>query len=78
VSYLASPECDITGEAFSVCAGRFSRVFVGVASGWYPEDLEAVTAESVANHIVEIRNLDEYYVPRFIFDEIINAIDRMP
>jgi NAD(P)-dependent dehydrogenase (short-subunit alcohol dehydrogenase family) len=78
VSYLVSPDCVITGEAFSVMAGRFARVFVGVSAGWYPPDLEAVTAETIAGHIGDIRARDEYSVPGNIFDEIIGAIDGIP
>src|SRR5262249_36954206 len=33
VVYLASPECDVTGRAFSVGAGHVAEVFVGLASG---------------------------------------------
>ena len=34
VTYLASRECELTHHAFSACAGRFARVFVGLAEGW--------------------------------------------
>jgi NAD(P)-dependent dehydrogenase (short-subunit alcohol dehydrogenase family) len=78
VSYLVSPDCAISGEAFSVMAGRFARVFVGVSAGWYPPDLDAVTAETVAEYIGDIRALGEYTVPGNIFDEIISAIDGIP
>jgi NAD(P)-dependent dehydrogenase (short-subunit alcohol dehydrogenase family) len=78
VSYLVAPACTITGEAYSVMAGRFARVFVGVTSGWYPDDLDAVTAESVAEHIDAIRARDEYSVPGSIFEEMIAAIDGIP
>jgi NAD(P)-dependent dehydrogenase (short-subunit alcohol dehydrogenase family) len=30
---LAARESDVTGEAFSICAGRYGRVFVGVTDG---------------------------------------------
>jgi NAD(P)-dependent dehydrogenase (short-subunit alcohol dehydrogenase family) len=51
---------------------------VGVSAGWYPPDLDAVTAETVAAHIGDIRALGEYSVPGNIFDEIISAIDGIP
>lgn len=78
VSYLVAPACTITGEAYSVMAGRFARVFVGVTSGWYPDDLDAVTAESVEECIDAIRARDHYSVPRSIFEEIVSAIDGIP
>jgi NAD(P)-dependent dehydrogenase (short-subunit alcohol dehydrogenase family) len=78
VSHLVSPDCAISGEAFSVMAGRIARVFIGVSAGWYPPDPDTVTAETIAEHIDAIRALDEYSVPGDIFDEIIGAIDGIP
>ncbi len=34
VTYLASEQCELTHEIFSVGGGRFARVFVGLAPGW--------------------------------------------
>jgi NAD(P)-dependent dehydrogenase (short-subunit alcohol dehydrogenase family) len=34
VVFLASRGCDLTHHAFSACAGRFARVFVGLGEGW--------------------------------------------
>jgi NAD(P)-dependent dehydrogenase (short-subunit alcohol dehydrogenase family) len=78
VTYLVSRECQISGQAFSVMAGRYARMFGGVSSGWYPTDLDATTAESVAEHIEQISALDSYTVPSSIFDEIAYAIDGVP
>ncbi len=35
VTFLASEACTFTHEAFSAAGGRYARVFVGLARGWY-------------------------------------------
>lgn len=70
VAYLVSPECSVTGEAFSAGWGWFGRVFVGVSEGWVAPDVDDVTAENVAAHLDEIRRLDAFEVPRHNYDEM--------
>jgi len=70
VAYLASPACAVNSEAFSAGFGRFARVFVGESRGWVAPDLESVTAETIAEHLDEIRDRDDYTVPSNIFDEV--------
>lgn len=68
VSYLCSPECDITGEAFSMAGGRCARVFVGITEGWTAPDPDSLTTENIADHLREIRDLTDYTVPWSVFD----------
>lgn len=69
VVYLASERCELTHEVFSVGAGRFARVFVGLAPGWAaPEPLP--TVEDVGAQIDQIRAEDGYIVPGSLHDEI--------
>jgi len=70
VAYLASPSCSVNSEAYSVGFGRFARVFVGETRGWVAPDLGSLSAEEVAEHLDQIRDLDEYTVPANIFDEV--------
>jgi NAD(P)-dependent dehydrogenase (short-subunit alcohol dehydrogenase family) len=70
VAYLASSACELTGEAFSAGFGRYARVFVGEAQGWVAPDVETVSADDVAAHIDQIRDLGDYFVPRHIYDEV--------
>jgi NAD(P)-dependent dehydrogenase (short-subunit alcohol dehydrogenase family) len=70
VAFLASGACELTGEAFSAGFGRYARVFVGEAQGWIAPDIETVSADDVAEHLDEIRDLDDYIVPRHIYDEV--------
>ncbi|GLW06255.1 3-oxoacyl-ACP reductase [Microtetraspora sp. NBRC 13810] len=39
VAFLAHEDCPVTGEVFSVGAGRVARVFVAEGPGWRDEDL---------------------------------------
>ncbi len=52
VVFLAGRECPVTGRVFSVGAGHFARVFVGLAPGWVAP--EGATPEAVAARLAEI------------------------
>jgi NAD(P)-dependent dehydrogenase (short-subunit alcohol dehydrogenase family) len=77
VTYLASPACNVTGEIYSGVAGRFARVFVGATRGWIAPDPDAATAEDVAAHIDEIRDLDGFIVPASMLDEYEDVYTRI-
>lgn len=70
VIYLASRDCTVTHHAFSALAGRFARVFSGLADGWSAETDDPTTAESFAEHLVQISATDPYIVPASLFEEI--------
>lgn len=61
--YLCSRECAVTHEIFSVGAGRYARAFVGVSDGWFSGKGTIPTAEEVAAHLDEVRDLGQYIVP---------------
>jgi len=67
LAYLASRECAVTAETWSVMAGRVARVFVGVTPGYFDSEL---TPESVAAHLEQIRTESGYAVPSSVLDEI--------
>jgi NAD(P)-dependent dehydrogenase (short-subunit alcohol dehydrogenase family) len=69
VVFLASRNCDVTHHAFSACAGRFSRVFVGQTRGWITKDDEP-SADDIAAHWGEVIEQDPYSIPQSIFDEV--------
>jgi NAD(P)-dependent dehydrogenase (short-subunit alcohol dehydrogenase family) len=77
VTYLCSTVCDYTGEAFSAVHGRYARVFVGVADGWIAPDQASITAENVAAHMGEIRDLSNHSVPMWLFEEMRDADERI-
>ncbi len=70
VTYLASRECDVSGEIYSSIAGRYARVAFTIANGWLARDTSAVNAEMIAEHLDEIRNLADGVVPTCITDEL--------
>jgi NAD(P)-dependent dehydrogenase (short-subunit alcohol dehydrogenase family) len=70
VSFLASEQCELTHEIFSVGGGRFARVFVGLAPGWYAGRGVQPSAEDVRDHMPEIRKLEGYRGPDALADEL--------
>jgi NAD(P)-dependent dehydrogenase (short-subunit alcohol dehydrogenase family) len=77
VTYLCSSECDYSGEVFSAVHGRYARVFVGVADGWLAPDQESISAENVAAHMGEIRDLSNHSVPMWLFEEMRDVAERV-
>jgi NAD(P)-dependent dehydrogenase (short-subunit alcohol dehydrogenase family) len=69
VVFLASQNCDVTHHAFSACAGRFSRVFVGQAHGWVSHN-SGPSADDIAAHWAEVTAREPYSIPQSIFDEV--------
>ena len=70
VTYLASTRCDFTHQIFSACAGRFARVFVGLAEGWWAGAGSRPTAEDIADRLADIAATEPYTIPTSIFDEV--------
>jgi hypothetical protein len=70
VVYLASRACAATHHNYSACAGRFARVFVGLAEGWPAPPVTVPTAEDIAAHWDAVSATDPYTVPTSIFDEV--------
>ncbi len=65
VVYFASDECQLTGEVWSVGSGTVARLFAARANGYFkhPDDEGDLTAEDVAAHLDEIRNLEGFVIP---------------
>ena len=70
VVYLCSEANEYTHEIFTAGGGRYGRVFIGTNTGWFSGAEKMATAEDVAEHIEEIRDLDDYIVPMSNNDEI--------
>jgi NAD(P)-dependent dehydrogenase (short-subunit alcohol dehydrogenase family) len=77
VVYLASRACAFTHHNYSACAGRFARVFVGLAEGWLAEPGTEPTADDLAAHLAEVAATEPFTVPTSIFDEIAVVCDRL-
>jgi NAD(P)-dependent dehydrogenase (short-subunit alcohol dehydrogenase family) len=77
VVFLASRACDFSHRNYSACAGRFARVFVGLAEGWLAESGSQPTAEDIASHIEQVSATDPYSVPDSIVDEVLQMCARL-
>jgi NAD(P)-dependent dehydrogenase (short-subunit alcohol dehydrogenase family) len=66
VAYLAAEECSVTGEVYSVGAGRVSRIFIAEAPGYFKKDL---TVEDVRDNWDAIRAEGDYAIPTSVNDE---------
>ncbi len=66
VVYLASEECEVNGEMWSVGAGAVSRLFTGRTPGYFkdPRRDGSLTAEDVAAHTAEILDTTGFTEPR--------------
>jgi NAD(P)-dependent dehydrogenase (short-subunit alcohol dehydrogenase family) len=70
VAYLASEQCQLSHEVFSVGGGRFSRIFVGLTKGWYAGKGKVPSPEDVRDQMDVIRNTEGYIIPGNIGDEM--------
>ena len=77
VVFLASRACNFTHQSFSACAGRFARVFVGLAAGWVAGPARLPTAEAIEEHLAEVAATEPYVVPASIFDEVADTCARL-
>ena len=71
VAYLASQDCSVTGDVWSVGGGSVSRVFIGLADGLFkhPDKEGPLTVEDVAGGLHAIRAEDDYIIPFTSQDE---------
>jgi len=60
VVYLASEECPVNGEVYSVAGGVVARYFIGLTPGWYQE---GHSVEDVRDNFEQIRDETGYIVP---------------
>jgi NAD(P)-dependent dehydrogenase (short-subunit alcohol dehydrogenase family) len=77
VTYLASRACDVTHHLYSACAGRFSRVFVGMGPGWVAPAGSEPTAEDIAAAFDEVSSTEPFSVPSSIIDEVAETCARL-
>ncbi len=68
VAYLCSRDCELTSEIISAGGGRFARVFLGLAPGWYGGS-EPVTPEVLASHLGTVLDTDGFTIPKSGMEE---------
>ena len=76
VVYLASRAHTFTHRAYSACAGRYARVFVGLGGGWLAEADSTPGAEDIAARFDDISATDPFIVPASIVDEVLEVCGR--
>lgn len=77
VVFLGSRACELSHHDYSACAGRFARVFVGLARGWLPEPGSTATPDDVAVHLSNVSATEPFTIPASIFDEVLDVCDRL-
>ena len=70
VTFLASEACEQTHEIYSVGGGRFARVFIGLAPGYFAGKGAEISAEEVQANFAQIRNPEGYSIPAHIGEEV--------
>lgn len=68
--YLASEACTRTQRFYSAAVGRYARVFVGAAAGWYADDTGPPSVEDLVAHLDDVERLDDFDLPSSVFDEL--------
>jgi len=77
VVFLASRSCQLSHQSYSACAGRFARVFVGLAEGWIAAPGRATTADDILANLAAIASPEPHTIPASIFDEVTQVCERL-
>jgi NAD(P)-dependent dehydrogenase (short-subunit alcohol dehydrogenase family) len=72
VVFLASQECETTGEAYSAAGGVIAKYFVGLTPGVYKPQL---TVEDVRDNWGQVNDEEGYITPHGIGDELKKLLD---
>ncbi|GAA1853334.1 SDR family oxidoreductase [Pseudonocardia ailaonensis] len=74
VAHLASPACRDNGDVYSVCGGRYARVFVALGPGWIAPEPTGITAEDLEANWAAVRSTTTVSEPRTLFDEVAEVV----
>jgi NAD(P)-dependent dehydrogenase (short-subunit alcohol dehydrogenase family) len=70
VTYLCSEANEETHQIYSVGGGKYSRIFIGMAPGWFAGVGEIPTAEDIAANLGKINSDEGYIIPDSIAAEM--------
>ena len=70
VTYLCSEANEETHQIYSVGGGKYSRIFIGMAPGWFAGVGEIPTAEEIAANLGQINSEEGYIIPDSIAAEM--------
>lgn len=69
--YLVSEDCTYTHGIFASNSGRYARVAIAAAEGWFtPAGDKPATLEDVRDHFGEITQLGEFAEPLAVYEEM--------
>ncbi|WGD45194.1 SDR family NAD(P)-dependent oxidoreductase [Streptomyces cathayae] len=68
-TFLASEQCELNRQIFTVGGGRVGRIFLGVTPGWYSGEKPA-SPDDVLDALDDICSLDDFIVPESGADEV--------
>ncbi len=78
VAYLASEDCELTGEIWSVGGGTVSRVFIGLTQGYTkPLSEGPITVTDIESNVAEIRSTDGFVIPETSADEFSKIVPKL-
>jgi NAD(P)-dependent dehydrogenase (short-subunit alcohol dehydrogenase family) len=75
--FLASRACELTHQNYSACAGRYARVFMAAADGWYPEPGSTPSADDLLAHFAELTAIEPFSFPGSIVDEMLVVAEHL-
>ena len=67
--YLASTNCEVSGEAYSALGGRIALVSTAISQGWLDPHIAVPSPEDIALHLPEIRDMSHPAFPASVSDE---------
>lgn len=70
VTYLCSEQNEETHQIYSVGGGKYSRIFIGMAPGWFAGLGEIPTTEDIAANFAQIHSDEGYVIPESIAVEL--------
>jgi NAD(P)-dependent dehydrogenase (short-subunit alcohol dehydrogenase family) len=68
--YLASADCEASGQIYSACLGRYARGFFGVTAGWVSPGEEIASAETIRAELPAIDSFEGLGAPASVFEEM--------
>ena len=77
VTFLASRDCELSHQNYSAGAGRFARVFVGLAEGWLADPGSQPTAEDIASNLIAVSATHPFTIPMSIEEEVMSICERV-
>jgi NAD(P)-dependent dehydrogenase (short-subunit alcohol dehydrogenase family) len=73
IVWLASDECQATGQIYTVRSGLIVRIGIGFGTGYFHPHL---TPELIAEHQADVDSLEGFYEPKEVIDGLRATTDR--